>query len=346
MKNLDRCIEDIYFYQDLPGIAVSVKYGDFIYRKALGYSDFDAKKPLELSDVFHCASVAKLFTLTAIMQFAEDGRLDLDGRVKDVIREFKINDVRADDITIRDLLQHTSGIGMVCDLRWDRPETDEDALRRYVLSDEIKKRKLLSAPSQKCFHYSDAGYDILGAVVAEIAGCNFEEYIDRYIFEPAGMKDSSFLTFARSDRDDLVKPHTKDETKHIVYERYYPYNRIHAPSSTLTSNIYDLERFARLHIDGSLGKETALLKKETYCNMWRPVAKSLNQGEYMGTGWFIYERNGYTYYGHNGGDDGFSSAFWICPDEDFYFIALTNTRQAEMRKICRQVFDIMVKAKG
>ena len=325
---------------------MSAKKGDLIYRKALGYSDYPAGKPMELKDVFHCASVAKLFTATAIMQLAEDGRLHLDDRIKDVIREFEINDVRADGINIRDLLQHTSGIGMVYDLHWDRPETDDDALKRYVLGDEIKKRALLSAPSQKCFHYSDAGYDILGAVIAELSGCTFEQYINEHIFEPAGMDNSSFITFARSDRDDLVKPHTKDETKHIVYERYYPYNRIHAPSSTLTSNIYDLEKFAQLHIEGSIGKATEpLLMSETYHRMWLPEVKSLNQGEYMGTGWFIYERNGVTYYGHNGGDDGFSSAFWICPDKDFYFVALTNTRQADMKKICRLVFDIMLKAK-
>ncbi len=346
MKNLDRYLEDIYFYQDLPGLAVSVKAGDLIYRRAFGYSDFPAKKPLELSDVFHCASVAKLFTSTAVMQLAERGMLNIDDRVGDIISGFKINDERAGDITVRDLLQHTSGIGMVYDLHWDRPETSETALKEYALSDEIRKRALLSAPSENRFCYSDAGYDILGAVISEISGMSFEQYIDENIFIPAEMKNSSFLTFARSDKEKLVKPHTKDATKHIVYEKYYPYNRIHAPSSTLTSNIYDLEKFAQLHIDGSLGKAAKpLLAQETYSHIWQPGVKTLNKNEYMGTGWFLYERNEEIYYGHNGGDDGFSSAFWICPEEDFYLIALTNTRQAEMKKICRQIFDILLKAK-
>ncbi len=346
MKNLDRYFEDTYFYQDLPGLAVSVKKGDLIYRRAFGYSDFPAKKQMELNDVFHCASVAKLFTATAVMQLAERGRLDIDDRITDIIREFEINDVRAEAITVRELLRHTSGIGMVHDLHWDRPETDDDALKRYVLGDEIRKRALLSAPAANRFCYSDAGYDILGAVIAEAAGCSFEQYMDENIFAPAGMADSSFLTFARGDREALVKPHTKDLSKHIVYERYYPYSRIHAPSSTLTSNIYDLERFAQLHIDGSMGKTAEpLLAQAVYSRIWKPQVKTFNKNEYMALGWFVYERNEVTYYGHNGGDDGFSSAFWICPEEDFYLIALTNTRQAEMKKICRQVFDIMFKAK-
>ncbi len=346
MNNLDRYFEDAYFYQDLPGLAVSVKKGDLIYRRAFGYSDFPAKKQLELNDVFHCASVAKLFTATAVMQLAERGRPDINARITDIIREFKINDARAEAITVRDLLLHTSGIGMVTDLHWDRPETDDDALKRYVLGDEIRKRALLSAPAANRFCYSDAGYDILGAVIAEIAGTSFEHYIDENIFASAGMEASSFLTFARSDRDAIVKPHTKNLSKHIVYERYYPYNRIHAPSSTLTSNIYDLERFAQLHIDSSLGKAPEpLLVHETYSRMWQPQVKTFNKNEYMALGWFVYERNGFTYYGYNGGDDGFSSALWICPAEEFYLIALTNTRQAEMKKICRQAFDILLKAK-
>lgn len=346
MNNLDRYFEDAYFYQDLPGLAVSVKKRDLIYRRAFGYSDFPAKKQLELNDVFHCASVAKLFTATAVMQLAERGRPDINARITDIIRGFEINDARAETITVRDLLLHTSGIGMGPDLHWDRPETDDDALKRYVLGDEIRKRALLSAPSANRFCYSDAGYDILGAVIAEAAGTGFEQYIDENIFAPAGMEASSFLTFARSDSDALVKPHTKDLSKHIVYERYYPYNRIHAPSSTLTSNIYDLERFAQLHIDSSLGKAPEpLLAHETYSSMWQPQIKTFNKNEYMALGWFVYERNGFTYYGHNGGDDGFSSALWICPAEDFYLIALTNTRQAEMKKICRQAFDILLKAK-
>ena len=346
MKNLDRCLNDAYFYQDLPGLAVSVKAGDLIYRRAFGYSDFPAKKPLELCNVFHCASVAKLFASTAVMQLAEGGKLNINDRVGDIICGFKVNDERAEDITVKDLMQHTSGIGMIYDLRWDRPETSDTALKEYVLSDEIRKRALLSAPSENRFCYSDAGYDILGAVISEIAGISFEQYIDENIFAPAEMRNSSFLTFARGDKDMLVRPHTKDISKHIVYEKYYPYSRIHAPSSTLTSNIYDLEKFARLHIDGSIGKaEKPLLAQETYSHIWQPKVKTLNKNEYMGTGWFIYERNGYTYYGHNGGDDGFSSAFWICPKADFYLIALTNTRQAEMKKICRQIFDILLKAK-
>ena len=346
MNNLDRYLEDAYFYQDLPGLAVSVKRGELICRRAFGYSDFPAKKPLGLGDVFHCASVAKLFTSTAAMQLAESGMLDINDRIADIICGFKINDERADDITVRDLLQHTSGIGMVYDLRWDRPETSETALKEYALSDEIRKRALLSAPSENRFCYSDAGYDILGAVISETAGVSFEQYIDENIFAPAEMGNSSFLTFARSDRDMLVKPHTKDVSKHIVCEKHYPYNRIHAPSSTLTSNIYDLEKFAQLHIEGSLGRaKKPLLSQETCRHIWQPKVKTLNKNEYMGTGWFIYDRNGHTYYGHNGGDNGFSSAFWICPEEDFYLIALTNTRQAEMKKICRQIFDILLKAK-
>lgn len=346
MKNFDRYFEDTYFYQDLPGFVVSVKHGNMTYKKAFGYSDFPAKKQMKLNDVFHCASVAKLFTSTAVMQLAERGRLDIDDRITDIIRGFEINDVRAETITVRDLLLHTSGIGMVTDLHWDRPETDDDALKRYVLGDEIRKRTLLSAPEANRFCYSDAGYDILGAVISEVAGCSFEQYMDENIFAPADMRASSFLTFARSDGDTLVKPHTKNLSKHIVYERYYPYSRIHAPSSTLTSNIYDLEKFAQLHIDGSLGKAAKpLLAKAAYRRIWQPQVKTFNKNEYMAIGWFVYERNGVTYYGHNGGDDGFSSAFWICPEEDFYLIALTNTRQAEMKKICRQAFDILLKAK-
>lgn len=345
MDNLIRYLEDTVFYQDLPGIAVSIKTRNKICRKALGYCDFPQKIPMRTGSVFHCASVAKLFTSVAIMQLIESDRLHLDDRVSDIIAGFKINDKRADDITIQNLLAHTSGIGMVYDFHWDMPETEDNALAEYVLSDEIRKRTLLASPEDNVFNYSDAGYDILGAVTAVVSEMTFEEYIDEYIFKPANMGSSSFMTYSRPDKDMLVRPHTKDSTKHIVYENHYPYNRIHAPSSTLTSNLYDLEKFAEINIRSS--KATGinhLLKPETYKTVWNKRAKTLNKNEYMGLGWFVYERNGYIYYGHNGGDDGFASGFWICPELDFYLIVLTNTRNVQIKKICRDIFDMTAAA--
>lgn len=349
---LDEYLEKALVNYDLPGLAVGIGIGEnainknagLKYRKTYGYKDFVKKELLETQNIFHMASVTKLFVGTSIMQLWENGKIELDGYLKDYLPWFKMADERYKKINIRQLLSHTSGMPDVDDYLWDKPETDEGALERYVRSNEVTSAHLLWDPEEGRFSYSNIGYEILGVIISTVSGMPFEEYVRKNLFEPLNMFDSTLLTFRRGiynpeymglNYPNICSPHEKNLEKKIVKCKHFPYNRAHGPSSTLTSNLYDIEKWALAHLNKQL------LKEETYKLVWDEHALVPNNGEQMCLSWFKREQNGFIFYGHEGTDDGFRASFWICPELNLYIVVCSNLSNAPVKKISRQIFDLL-----
>ncbi len=335
---LEEQIFNAYYYYDLPGIVAGVGTGQkgLEFVKSFGQKNVITREPLKPKDIFHMASMAKLFTGTGIMQLWEKGALNLDAPITHYLEWFQMGEPDARQITIRQLLTHTAGMPDVSDYHWDRPQTSVEALREYIQSDEIKKARLLWSPSKKKFSYSNIGYDLLGLIIAEISGQTFEEYMDEHLFKPLGMIDSTFFTPDRA-LTSICSPHEKNAAKETVPLIHYPYNRIHAPSSTLTSNIYDTAKWAAAHLN------KRILRQETYQMVWEPYATVPNNGENICLSWFSREQNGFRLYGHEGADVGFRSSFWICPELDLFIILCSNLSSAPLKTISKGVFELFSK---
>lgn len=340
-EKLDEFLHKALVNYDLPGLAVGARIGADVYRNAVGYKDLIDKKPLLAEHIFHAASVTKLFVGTSILQLWERGLIELDGRLTDYLPWFGMKDERYREVTIRQLLSHTAGMPDVKDYHWDKPETDEGALERYVRSAEVKDAWLLWAPSEGRFSYSNIGYEILGTVIAAVSGMPFEDYVRKHIFEPLDMADSTLLTFERGIYDksgpdeNLCTPHEKDGENKIIRSEHFPYNRAHGPSSTLTSNVFDLEKWGTAHL------LQRLLKKETYEIAWQEQALVPNNGEHICLSWFRREQNGFVLYGHEGTDDGFRASFWLCPELELSIAVCSNISGAPVKKISKQIFDLL-----
>lgn len=336
-KKLDNYLEECLYYYDLPGLCISVKQEEFSYIGVAGYRNKVTKESLEEGDIFHMASVSKLFVGTAIMQLWERGKLTLEDKVTDILPWADINDGRFERVTLRQMLSHTSGMDDVLDYHWEQRETDEGALERYCRSDEVRSSKLLWDPEEGNFRYSNMAYELLGCVISRLSGKTFEEYIRDNIFEPLDMKDSTFLTFERDPRT-MAVPHGKDKQNHTFIAEHYPYNRAHGPSSTLTSNGIDTQKWGDAHV----GKK--ILSSESYEEMWKVYAEVPNNGEEMGLSWFMRTQNGYRLMGHEGNDDGFRSSFWICPQLDCSISVMANITRGPVKRVSKGVFDILTKA--
>ncbi|WP_324824582.1 serine hydrolase domain-containing protein [Sinanaerobacter sp. ZZT-01] len=370
----------------LPGLVLGINIGKnskiapkgFHYKGAAGYRNVETKEAMYADHIFHMASVTKLFVGTAVMQLWEKGILSLEERLTDLFPLLKGVQPEFEEVTVRHLLTHTSGLSNVKDFGWDKPEIEEGALQSYVVSNEVKEIEFLSRPDDAIFHYSDVGYEILGAVIEKKTGTTFEEYIRKNIFELLGMKQSTLLTFERTyglpeikklrnegeavcNKTEIVKqllslenlsrvglaiPHKRDEKDKMVLEANYPYNRVHGPSSTLTSSISDMQRFAESHLNHITGRhETAsLLEPETYEMIWKKCALVPNNREHIGLSWFIREQNGYFLYGHEGTDDGFRASFWICPQLDVSILVNSNITKAPVKRISKKAFELIVQS--
>lgn len=289
-NNCNSFLDETMNLNDLPGLAIGVSIGGTEFIGIRGYQDHAARTPLTEDDIFHCASVSKLFTSTAIMKLVEAGVLDLNARLCDILPDLCIADRRYEEIRLWNMLTHTSGLGDVEDYHWYDFETDEDSLRRYVYeSEEVLAQPMLWEPQETRFRYSNIAYEILGQIVSEysvhmpncLAGhtsgasgqapsavgrtpsegsrLSYEDFVACYLLEPAGMTSSTMKTFERPGAPDfasnkhMAKPHEKKPDRSIGPVQYYPYTRQHAPSSTLTSNVSDLLRWGRAHLASAHG---------------------------------------------------------------------------------------------
>jgi CubicO group peptidase (beta-lactamase class C family) len=333
---LDTHLHNAYYYYDLPGLGIGIgsAASGLEYAQAFGVKSVETREALQTQDIFHMASLAKLFTGTGIMQLWEKGQLDLDAPVTRYMEWFLMRDPNAREITVRQLLTHTSGMPDVQDYHWDEPQTDPMALRNYFQSDEIRNARLLWPPGEKKFSYSNIGYDLLGLIISEISGMTFEDYMAENIFHPLAMSDSTFFTPSRDDAT-ICAPHMKNNANKAVVLKHYPYNRIHAPSSTLTSNLYDMAKWAAAALN------QALLKPQTHQVMRQEFATVPNNGEKMCISWFAREQNGLRLYGHEGADEGFRSSLWICPDRDLFILLCANISNAPLKKISKEIFDMI-----
>ena len=335
---LDRTME----MYDVPGVVIGLSAGDeFIFTGARGFSNYKTRTPLTDNSIFHCASVSKLFTSMGIMKLVEEGRLDLDARLADMLPQLSITDKRYENVRLHHMLTHTSGLGDLDDYHWDRPAVNSEALLDYAMSDEVRNTPMLWEAGKGGFRYSNLAYELLGLIIAETAGMEYEKYIEENLLIPSGMDASTFLTFERTggslklediENAGMAMPHTKSADRSVTLEKHYPYNRQHGPSSTLTSNVHDLLKWAKANINRSL------LSDETYDMIWKEYAVVPNNGEKMGLGWFMRQQDGYTFTGHEGTDDGFRASFWICREAEAAIVVLSNITGAPVKKMNKNLF--------
>ena len=175
MADLQRQIENylanVVTSNRIPGLTVAVvRGGDIAYLGAFGVRRIGGEEPLTSQHVFHFASVSKPFVATAIMQLVEQEKMALDDRLVEILPYFELADEDCREITIRQMLSHTSGMPDVEDYEWQTPQYDDGAAERFVRS--VSDRTLLWPPGRQ-WQYSNLAFDILGDVIAKVSGMSF-----------------------------------------------------------------------------------------------------------------------------------------------------------------------------
>jgi CubicO group peptidase (beta-lactamase class C family) len=336
----------------IPGLALGViRGGRPVYARGFGVVRLGSDTVVTERTLFHMASVTKPFVATAIMQLVEQGRIDLDKTVVTYLPYFKMKDARAERITIRQVLNHTAGIPDVTDYAWDRPEYDAGALERYIRG--LADSTLQSDPGAK-WDYSNIGFELLADVIAKVSGEPFEDYIQRHILTPVGMKNSTLL-MTDVDSSLLAWGHVHPEPTRVEPNSVYPYNRRHAASSTLHSNVVDMLRWALVNLHRGELNGNRILMESSYGKLWTPTRDmtaeiqerargagiELPYENYaIGLSWFVVRYHGKRLITHSGGDRGFRSDLYLAPDDSIAVVVMANDQTADVQKLARSVLDI------
>lgn len=187
--SLDPARVDAFMTENLrrmgvPAASVAVVHrGQIVH--AAGYGTRSDGQPVTTDTVMPIASLSKSFTALAIVMLAEQGAIDLDAPVHEVLPEFTLADPRAARITLRQLLEQTSGLA-------PRSLPPEPALRPASFDDRVRWLRdatLVSEPGA-AYNYCNDNYNVLAAVIERVSGVSFASFMESRVFRPLGMNDT------------------------------------------------------------------------------------------------------------------------------------------------------------
>ncbi|HEX6151737.1 serine hydrolase [Nocardioides sp.] len=330
------------------GLAVAVVSDEEVVARGFGVRDVRTSAAATPETMFHLASVSKPFVATAIVSLAtggdSGGRLfDLDAPITDWVPEFSLADGRAEEVTARGLLSHTSGLPDVTEYGWHDPQLGDDALSEFARS--LSGWRLQAEPGTS-FSYSNAGFELLGLVLSRVMDTTFEDAVRQRVLIPLGMRNSTFL---RSEVPEHLAASPHVGMPLTVLDGAYPYTRRHAPSSTLHSNVDELCRWMVAHFepaepgtDGPAGP-WARLDPGLVDQMRQPVAPVGRPPweEAQALGWAVGSYRGHHVLSHSGADPGFGSKLVLVPDRRTGVVVLANSNTGHTGSIAAAALDIL-----
>jgi CubicO group peptidase (beta-lactamase class C family) len=185
-----------YYKADQPGASIIVvKDGKVLLRKGYGLANVEKQEALKADHVMRLGSISKQFTAVGILQLVEDGKIALDDPVTKFFPDYPESGKR---ITIEHLLTHTSGIPSYTSKPGFLATAGKD-ISVQAMVDSFKNDPLEFEPGT-AYKYNNSGYFLLGAIIEKVSGETYAKFVEKRLFTPLGMKDSSYEGYERSQQ--------------------------------------------------------------------------------------------------------------------------------------------------
>ena len=325
----DREMESFMAARNVPGGALAiVKDRRLVYARGYGWADRDKKVPATASSLFRIASVSKPITAVAVLKLVEEGKLSLDARAFDivplppVIENGREPDVRLKRITIRQLLQHTGG--------WDREKSYDPMFRPKLIAEkthtpppagtEAVIRYMLGQPLDfdpgSRYAYSNLGYCVLGRVIENISGLDYDKFVREKLLAPVGIQRMQIgASLEGRQANGEVRYYTTGPSlannvfPNAAEKVPWPYGGFHLEAMDAhggwIASVVDLARFSAALDDPG---RSPLLKPDSVRAMYEPPAAPVSRqangalgDSWYGCGWSVRPvRNERANYWHNG----------------------------------------------
>jgi CubicO group peptidase (beta-lactamase class C family) len=321
-----------------PGLSLVVVEGDqVILSRGYGFADRDAGTPMTENTPIAVGSTNKGMTAVAVMQLVEQGRVDLDAPVLRYLPDFGMADDRAADITVRQLLSHTSGIpaGTASD-----GAQDNEALQRRVAS--LASVKLERVPGSG-YEYSLDGYSVAGLVVQTVSGMRYEDYLAAHVFAPLDMKQT---TFDPSRADELGFATNYAKSRGIVSAGPSSLSRGGNPGGGVLTSADDVGHYLVALLNGGAFAGAQVISSASIDQMWTPEPAS--GAEAYGFGWNAVPAPGMRLLSHAGdvgapgayGSSG--SQFIVVPERHLAVGVLANLSSFEKAEVASDTLTILL----
>jgi CubicO group peptidase (beta-lactamase class C family) len=316
----------------LVGVSAAVVVGDEIaWSAGFGVTDLSQPAPITPTSSFCIQSVSKSLVATAMMHFVELGAIRLDDPANAHLGDVQIANQWEDEdpVTIRRLLTHTAGLPV--SFGWSSSTSLEEDVAQHVAT--------VARPGSRLV-YANGGYDVLGLVLARLAGSGWDRAVAEAVLEPLGMTATGVVTgkddvrasghaFSHVDGSMAVLPPAPS-----LYEPP-------PPSGSMVSTAQDLARFLIAHLNVG----AAVLSPEAVQEMHRLHVPVGPGGGGMGLGFRVDRRGGRPFFCHGGDGNGFTTFIGGHPEERVGVVVLINTggvqeaRSAIVRAVLAAVLE-------
>ncbi|MCS6775606.1 MAG: serine hydrolase domain-containing protein [Chloroherpetonaceae bacterium] len=310
--------------RQIPGVSLAVvRAGRPVLIRGYGRANLELDVPATPDTVYQLASITKTFTATAILLLAQEGKLSLE----DSVRKFLPDAPAAwEGITVRHLLNHTSGIKSYTELL----SFLSGMGRAYTQSEMLKtiyEQPLEFAPGER-WKYNNSGYYLLGVIVEKVSGKDYEAFLRERIFQPAGMTATRLNVKSAIIRGRAAGyTRVASEVRHA--EMVHPSQPFAA--GALLSTARDMARWdAVLYTD-------RILKLPVLEQMWTPTKLKDGTTHGYGYGWGVRQINGHREIGHGGGIPGFSTYMARFVDDKLSVIVLVNMDGGHAEALARGI---------
>jgi CubicO group peptidase (beta-lactamase class C family) len=329
VSKIDELVKTYYDCNQFTGSVLVAEGGKVIYKKGFGLANREWNIPNAPDTKFRLGSITKQFTSMLILQLAEQGKIDLEGKLSDYLPYYRTD--TGSKITIHHLLTHSSGIPSYTSI----PHFSEDISRDPYPVEEFVKQfcsgDLEFEPGSK-FLYNNSGYFLLGAIIEAITGKTYADVLKEKIFAPLGMENSGY------DRHDPIIPNRATGYS-ITFDGCLnaPYLDMSLPyaAGSLYSTVEDLYMW-----DQALYTEKLLSAK-----MKELLFTPYIQG--YGYGWGIREKSlpdseeKLTSISHGGGINGFNTWIERITEGKHLIVLLNNTPRARLEQMSDAIIRIL-----
>jgi len=320
-------IEDFLKKEVDRGKTPSVQYmlfnkNEFIKHFMDGFVDVKEKKPVDESTIYQAFSITKTFTALCILQLVEDEKINIDDSVISYLPDFPYSK----DITVRQLLSHSSGIPNPLPLNWIHLHDEPFNSKSFFQSVFKKSNKLNSLPNAK-FQYSNLGYVLLSYIIENVSGLGYEEYVKTKVINKMGLNNAD-IDFSVTVMSRYAKGYQRnlsimnllfgffiDKEKYMgkvedSWKPFYPYKVNGAAYGGLFGTAQSFAKYGQ-----ELLKNDSILISPNY-------KKSLYEENYTQNGkpsgmclsWFKGQLGKHTYYSHAGGGGGYYCEIRVYPE--------------------------------
>lgn len=303
-------LDDYEKQTDFSGNLLISHKGKTVFESSIGYADREKGIALGMESKFRYYSLSKPFTAIAFMLLWEQGLVELDAHPSKYLPCAKNLDSR---ITLRNLLQHTSGLQEITTSEF----SEEPGKPDFVKAIEALAKKPLDFEPGMGENYRNTGFVIASLVIEKLSGMPLHRFLQEKVFKPFGM-ETACCELGDMPIEGIVTGYEKVDGQ-VVPGRY-----LNMPSflgsAYVVGTVYDLQNFYRSIM------EKRLLKPET----WELIYTRSEVGQF-GLGCIVFQWDGRLTFQNNGGHVGFRTIHRLLPEEDFDIILLSNTAWGDAR---------------